>query len=356
MKRISLAAALAVIAITTGLAEQRPGSPADRPSDTPAPTRQVVVLANQRYSSAEGKAGLCDIYSPATEPPSGGHPVVMVIHGGGWISGDKWTLEGYSRLLARNGFVAITINYRLAPQYKFPAQVDDVRQALLWAVENAGKLSIDIQRLGLFGYSAGGHLSTLVAALADEPLSVRAAASAWPIHDARWKKLPTIRAVCAGGPPCDFRTLPLDNTALAYFLGGSRRELPDVYEVASPTAHVSAADPVTQLIHGEKDLLVPIQSSLRLHQAQKTAGVDSRMETIPDQGHMVTFLNPKTRNKMLEFFQEVLVKTPPRPSRQPPISQVQAPDSASAGTSRPASSGTSRPATSGTSRPATAPR
>ena len=271
---------------------------------------RIQVRSNQRYSKEAGKAGLCDVYSPGSAPATSGYPGVLVVHGGAWISGDKWTLEGYSRSLARNGFVAVTINYRLAPNHKFPCQLDDVRSALLWMKENANQLSIDLKRIGLFGYSAGGHLSTLVAALADEPIEVRAAASQWQPTDARWQQLPTIRAVCAGGPPCDFRRLPIDNTAMAYFLGGSRREKPESYIAASPTAHVSSSDPVTQIIHGESDLIVPIAGSRRFHQAQIAAGVDSRLIVVPKQGHMVTFLDPKTSTKMLEFFHEVLNDRP----------------------------------------------
>lgn len=268
----------------------------------------VSVLADQRFSPAEGKAGLCDVYTPNQAAPSAGRPVVMVIHGGGWSLGDKWTLQGFSKMLARNGFVAVTINYRLAPKHKFPAQVDDVRAALLWMVENAKRFSIDLTRVGLCGYSAGGHLSTLVGSLADEPIQVRASASDWPVEDARWKKLPPIRAVCAGGPPCDFRSIPLTNSSLAYFLGGTRRDLPQVYAAASPTAHVSADDPVTQLIHGESDILVPIEGTKKLHQAQKEAGVDSRFKMMPKQGHMVTFLNPQTSDTMVTFFKEVMTQ------------------------------------------------
>jgi triacylglycerol lipase len=231
-----------------------------------------------------------------------------VVHGGGWISGDKWTLEGYCRILARHGFVAIAINYRLAPAHKFPAQVDDVRQALVWARQHAGELSLDLDRLGMFGYSAGGHLSALVASLADESIETRASASLWPPSDARWQKLPTIRAVCVGGPPCDFRSLPMDNSSLAYFLGGSRREKPDAYIAASPAAHISEADPTTQIIHGDSDLLVPIAGSRQFHQAQLAVGIDSRLEVMPNQGHMVTFLNPKTSTKAIEFFTEVLAQ------------------------------------------------
>jgi hypothetical protein len=141
----------------------------------------------------------------------------------------------------------------------------------------------DLDRLGMFGYSAGGHLSALVAALADEPIAIRAAASDWSETDARWKQLPTIHAVCAGGPPCDFRSLPIDNTSLAYFLGGSRREKSAAYIAASPAAHISSSDPVTQIIHGDSDLLVPIAGSRQFHQAQLAAGVDSRLEVECDE-------------------------------------------------------------------------
>jgi acetyl esterase/lipase len=286
-------------------AQDEVATPVAERSGSRSKTDDIKVLTDQRFSQAEGKAGLCDVYLPGCQPPAEGFPAVVVIHGGGWTFGDKWSLAGYSRMLADGGFAAITINYRLAPQHKFPAQVDDVRDALVWTAKNAERFSIDLNRLGLCGYSAGGHLSTLVAALADEPLAVRAAASEWPTHDARWKQLPAIHAVCAGGPPCDFRSLPIDNTSIAYFLGGSRRQVPEAYVAASPTAHVSRNDPATQLIHGETDLLVPIASTQRLHEAQKAVGVDSRFQIMPKQGHMITFLNPKTARKMVEFFTEM---------------------------------------------------
>lgn len=272
---------------------------------------EIRVRANQRYCPAEGRSGLCDIYFPTSPAPGSGHPVILVVHGGGWMSGDKWTLEGYSRLLAENGFVAVTINYRLAPTHKFPAQIDDVRQALIWTRQNALQLSIDLNRLGIFGYSAGGHLSTLAATLADEPMAIRVAASNWSETDARWKQLPAIQAVCAGGPPCDFRTLPMDNTVMAYFLGGSRREKPDAYFAASPTAHISSSDPVTQIIHGEQDLVVPVAGSRQFHRSQVAAGIDSRLDVVAGQGHMLTFLDPKTGEKVVDFFREVLMNATP---------------------------------------------
>lgn len=284
----------------------------DQPAAKPkAPVQATVeTMTDQRYSDSDGRAGLCDVHRPAGDPPESGFPAVVVVHGGGWMSGDKWSLDGYSRLLAENGFVVVNINYRLAPAYQFPSQVDDVREALLWTQSQADRYSIDLNRLGIFGYSAGGHLSALVAALADETIDDQAMASTWPVDDPRWQRLPKVHAVCAGGPPCDFRTLPIDNTAMSYFLGGSRRQKPDLYKAASPTAHASASDPVTQIIHGDSDLIVPIKTSQLFHDALVAAGVDSRMVVMAGQGHMITFLNPKTSRLVVDFFRDVLLTQP----------------------------------------------
>lgn len=268
----------------------------------------IRLKQDQRFSEQEGKAGLCDVYLPASDAPKDGYPVVIVIHGGGWAAGDKWTIASYSRLLAQEGIVAVTINYRLAPAHKFPAQVDDVRSAMVWVRQNAPRLKVNANKVALFGYSAGGHLSALLASLADETMVVRAAASNWPVTDKRWKQLPKICAVCAGGPPCDFRSLPIDNNAMAYFLGGSRREKPEAYVAASPAAHVSGDDPVTQLFHGEGDALVPLAGTRDFHKSQVKAGIDSRLAVIPKQGHMLTFISPTTYQTVINFFREVLIK------------------------------------------------
>jgi triacylglycerol lipase len=238
-----------------------------------------------------------------------------VIHGGGWAAGDKWSIATSSRLLAEEGIVAVAINYRLAPNHKFPAQVDDVRCAMVWVHQNAGRLKLNLNKVGLLGYSAGGHLSVLLASLADESMVVRAAASNWSVTDARWKQLPKIRAVCAGGPPCDFRSLPIDNSAVAYFLGGSRREKPEAYIAASPSAHVSRDDPVTLLFHGEGDALVPLAGTRDFHKSQVNAGIDSRLAVIPKLGHMLTFISPTTYQTVVNFFCEVFLQPVIAPSR-----------------------------------------
>lgn len=250
----------------------------------------------------------CDIYSPADrESPTRGNPAVLLIHGGAWSSGSRKALGGYALKLARNGFVAVTIDYRLAPRWKFPAQVDDVRTAIQWVSDHSESLGIDSQRIGVFGYSAGGHLACLIGTLVDEPIETQASASAWPVDDQRLLNSVKPAAICAGGPPCDLMNIP---GGLAFFLGGSREQIPGVYVAASPLTHASAGDVPTLFIHGLEDSIVPAQCSRSLYQAQREVGVASEFLAFEAQGHLLTFLNPRTADSMVDFFRRKLSHPP----------------------------------------------
>ena len=200
--------------------------------------------------------------------------------------------------------VAIAIDYRHAPKHKFPAQVDDIRESLIWTLEHAESLSIDKDRLGLFGYSAGGHLACMIATLNDEPLDRLLPTSNWRADDPRWNRIPKIHAVVAGGPPCEFRNLPPGNTGFAYFLGGSRSAVPDIYDAASPTEFASAGDCPICFVHGERDIVVPLGSSQSLFDAQRTCGVESEFVVVEKQGHMLTFLHPKTSETLIAYMKK----------------------------------------------------
>lgn len=250
----------------------------------------------------------CDIYSPlAREATTRGRPAILLIHGGAWSSGSRTGLGGYALRLARDGFVAIAIDYRLAPRWKFPAQVDDVRSAIRWMSDHSESLGIDPSRIGIFGYSAGGHLACLIGTLADEPLETQASTSLWPLDDHRLQNPVKPAAICAGGPPCDLMTVP---GGLAFFLGGSPQQIPEVYSAASPLTHVSAGDIPTLFIHGLADSIVPVQCSQSLYQSQRDLGVASEFMAFEAQGHLLTFLNPRTADSMVDFFRRKLTPRP----------------------------------------------
>ncbi len=281
-------------------------------AEATAASPQVSISTDQVYGTAEGVQLLCDVYRPRDAADATmQRPAVLVIHGGAWSAGSRRTMAGYAMRLARAGIVAIAVDYRLAPAWKFPAQVDDVRLALLWVVDQAAELGVDPARIGLFGYSAGGHLACMIGTLVDEPLDTQLSTTNWSRADRRLTELPQPRAICAGGPPCDLTRLPPEASGLAYFLGGKPVDLPEVYAAASPLSHASAGDIPTLYVHGERDAIVPLRSSQSLYEAQRHAGVASEFLTIEKQGHLMTFLNPKTGEAMVDFFQKQLIAPAP---------------------------------------------
>lgn len=219
------------------------------------------------------------------------YPLVMVIHGGAWSAGDKWQVGDHARELAQAGFVALAINYRLAPAHLIPDQIEDCRVALQWGVEQAQSWRADASRVCLWGYSAGGHLS---AVLATDPQAGD----------------PPICAVVAGGAPCDFEFIPSESTALAHVFGGTRAELPELYLQASPTQLANSHSPPFFFFHGEQDALVPAASSQRMHHRLRALGVESNYRLVPERGHLLTFIDFNSRRLAIEFLRAHTTDTP----------------------------------------------
>lgn len=245
---------------------------------------KLSVQRNLVFHEVDGEKLQADLYRPDDDEV---RPIVVLIHGGGWATGDKWNMADHARELARAGFVVLNINYRLAPKHKFPAQVDDCRAALKWVAQEAAQHRIDPNRIGVYGYSAGAHLAALIACN--------------PIADQ-----PKIKAVVAGGAPCDFSELELKNRTLAYWLGGSRSEKPDVYKAASPKLYASSEDPPFFFFHGDEDGLVPLDNSRCLHDELQKCGIESEFLQVDGQGHLMTFLNREARTKAVEFLKKHL--------------------------------------------------
>ena len=111
------------------------------------------------YSTVADRELLLDAFVPKDD---GLHPAVLVVHGGAWRSGDRKQLRGYANALAKRGFVCFAIDYRLAPKDKFPAQIEDCREAVKWIRANSAVYHVDPGKLGAIGYSAGGHLVCLL--------------------------------------------------------------------------------------------------------------------------------------------------------------------------------------------------
>ena len=214
---------------------------------------------------------------------AGPPPVVIWVHGGAFLSGDRRFLPdtlrpgSVPRALLAAGLATATIDYRLSGEALFPAQLDDVLAAWEYLHTYRKQLNIDTGRLGLWGESAGAMLAAL-AGLAVAPGS-------GPV-------LPQAGAVVCWYPPTDLLGPDLSPEATdspeALLLGGAPATLPALAGRASAVANVRAGAPPFLLVHGDADPFVPASQSRALHDALRKAGNDSTLRLVPDAGHCFT--------------------------------------------------------------------
>jgi acetyl esterase/lipase len=235
----------------------------------------IDVLRNQAFVERETGPLAADVYRPNGDGP---FPAMLVVHGGAWRMGARADLAAIASAFAEHDYVAVAIDYRLAPRYKFPAQIHDCQAAVRWMREHAPELRIDPARIGGFGYSAGGHLVALLGTLNDNELREQGISPKVPSS--------RLQVVVAGGAPCDFRVLPGDSQRVAYWLGGTPISRPNEYRDASPASFITADDPPMYFFHGDQDLLVPVESPTRMVELLKNAGVAAQMHPIQNAGHI----------------------------------------------------------------------
>ena len=182
-------------------------------------------------------------------------PVVVVIHGGSWTGGSRGDLPALNSYLAARGYVVAVPSYRFAPEFRHPAQSEDIASAIKFLKVNADAFGIDTTRIAFVGRSAGGQLA-LLAAYAKEDSSVRGVVAFYPPTDQKW----------GWENPANPRVYDTFATLKA-FLGGGPRENPEGYRTSSPLEYVGYATVPTLLIHGSRDELVSVRQSARLDSA-----------------------------------------------------------------------------------------
>ncbi len=226
-----------------------------------------TLIEDRVYASPGGHDLLVDLYIPHGDEP---FPAVLLIHGGGWIRGEPADMDRYATRLVEQGFAVANISYRLAPEYPFPAQLDDVRSALRWLRRQAAGLHINPDKIGVFGYSAGAHLAMLLGV-------------ASPANPAE-----RVAAVVAGSGPYDLRPYT-DSPYVLKLLGGPPPGREALYAAASPITQVSRDDAPAYLYHGRGDKLVEVEQSINMVAALKAKGVPVYYREEPF-GHALTYL------------------------------------------------------------------
>jgi acetyl esterase/lipase len=255
----------------------------------------VDILRNQVFVERESGPLAADVYRPHGPGP---FPAILVVHGGAWRMGARADFAAIAHGLAERGYTAVAIDYRLAPTYKFPAQIYDCQAAVRWMRAHASELKIDPARIGGFGYSAGGHLVALLGTLGDKELRE----PGLPVNAPSAR----LQVVVAGGAPCDFRLLPGDSARVAFWIGGTRNNMPNEYHDASPASFITADDPPMYFFHGQQDLLVPVESPTEMVKLLKGAHVTAEMCVVKDAGHIQALFDRGALERGLAFADKYL--------------------------------------------------
>ncbi|CAF3636773.1 unnamed protein product [Rotaria sordida] len=183
---------------------------------------------------------------------TGKRPCVIVIHGGSWIGGNSKQLSELNRHLAQAGYHCAAINYRLAPQWKCPAPIEDTAAALTYLRQHADELNIDQNNFVLLGRSAGGQIA-LLAAYTVQQSGIKGVINFYGPADMIW------------GYMTPTNPLVLDSRqTLARYIGGDYFEMPDKYAASSPIEFVNRQTVPTLIFHGLPDSLVFYEHSRRL--------------------------------------------------------------------------------------------
>ena len=230
------------------------------------------------YGAGGGRELKLDIYVPPNQAANATAPSVLLVHGGGWSSGDREQLRGYGIRLGRRGYVCVACEYRLSGEATWPAPLYDVKAALRWMRANSARVGIDPGKITVHGISAGAHLALMVAATPNMPRFEGTGGS--PGFGTE------VAAAIGVYTPTDLGRARSEG-AVAQLMGPDADDA--AYQAASPITYVRRDFPPTLLIHGNQDRIVPLSDSLRLHQALLDHGAPAELHTFNGQPHAFDF-------------------------------------------------------------------
>jgi acetyl esterase/lipase len=244
------------------------------PSASPIPfNRYGETLIDVTYCTADNLPQNMDVYFPDAGGP---WPVLVYVHGGAWIRGDKSEAAMFARSMTDQGYLVVSINYRLYPTGRYPAMIEDVKCAIRSLRANASEYNLDPDRIGAVGVSAGGHL---VALLGTSEASAGMDVGEYLDQSSR------VQAVVAMAPVTDLtRKFPNADIELMRQVGFGE----DNIVQASPITHVTADDPPFLLIHGDRDEVVPVEQSQLMYERLMAANVPAELVIVRNGRHSMT--------------------------------------------------------------------
>lgn len=257
----------------------------------------VIFEKGVEYAVAGGEHLAVDLARPKTG--DGPFPAVVCIHGGGFRAG---TREGYDKLctqLAHEGYVAITVTYRLAPAFQFPAAVHDCKAAVRWLRANAAKYHVDPARIGVTGGSAGGHLAQF--------LGVTNGVKEFEGDGGNAEQSSAVSCVVNFYGPSDFTKsygASVDAAeVLPLWLGGNLETALPAHIRSSPLNWVTPNAVPTLLVHGTEDKYVAYEQAKWMEERLKKCGVEVELVTLEGAGHGFKGADAeKAQTALLGFF------------------------------------------------------
>ena len=258
-----------------------------------------VLKENIEFATVDdGEKLTLDAWVPEGPGP---FPAVIVVHGGGFVNGDKQTyVKPLFEPLRNSGFAWFTINYRLAPKVHFPVPYQDLGRAIKWVKANAKQYKVDVSKIALMGESAGASIVNYVAVRPGPGEEVSAVVSLYSVND--W----TQRSKQRDGL----------GSNLSKLLGLPQELTPSTLEKLkeiSPITYLSKNTPPFYLIHGTRDFQVPYDQSVLMCEEMRAVGAKCELLTLPGGGHgmagwekMPEILHYK--EKMIQWLKQVWSK------------------------------------------------
>jgi acetyl esterase/lipase len=254
---------------------------------------RTAVVSNVVYEDVAGRRETLDLYLPRGTPPAGGWPVLIAIHGGGWrrFSKDEYGPK-VAMMFVPEGIAVVAMNYTLsAPgSPSWPANLEDVRNAVRWARSSALEYGLDPSEFAAIGESAGGHLAALLGTNPDGPITSGGDPTAGDVYGPVSAR---VQGVVDFYGPTSLAALraqsPQAAPAVVQFLGGTPAQVPQSYADASPVDHVTAASPPMLILQGTSDTLIPSDQPAALALALSSADVPNRLIDVAGAPHGFEF-------------------------------------------------------------------
>jgi acetyl esterase/lipase len=262
----------------------------------------TILHGNVNYNNDSLPKHLLDIYLPANT--KGKVPLVIFIHGGGWLGNDKYADISYMKKtvaeIVSSGYALASIDYRFATQATFPAQIQDCNRAISFLVDNADQYGLDNKRIAVMGFSAGGHLASLIGLSKNNDVE--------NFFMPRTNKSFSFKAVIDFYGPAELILFPGANdpkSPESLLIGATPLSRPDFAKAASPVTYVDKNDPPFLIIHGEKDDIVSNKHSHLLSSWLNVVSVQNELVIVKDAPHFgVMFDADDIRNKVIAFLKK----------------------------------------------------